>query len=130
MITINIQFFGGRGSGGGKHAGGGGGGRNALNQSQLAQKMWDFERNAQNMTQSERESVMTDLAKRAAPGTSITVDNRAIGGLRGSSSGMAYEFRKGANGTWEEIFDDHTPVSSSRLSNMYVNSRGFKRRIR
>lgn len=66
----------------------------------------------------------------AAPGTTISVDNRAIGGFRGSFSGTTYEFRKTSNGDWEEIFGDYNTVSSSTLANMYVNSRGFKRRIR
>lgn len=131
MLKVNLQFFGGRGGGGGKGSGGGGASSGGtLNQSQVATRLSNLVYSAQNMTASERESTMMDIAKQAAPGTTISVDNRAIGGFRGSFSGTAYEFRKTSNGDWEEIFGDYNTVSSSTLANMYVNSRGFKRRIR
>jgi len=130
MLKISLQFFGSRGSSGGKGGGGGASGGGALNQSQVATRLSNLAYSAQNMTASERESTMTDIAKQAAPGTTISVDNRAIGGFRGSSSGTAYEFRKTSNGDWEEIFGDYSTISSSKLASMYVNSRGFKRRIR
>lgn len=126
MITISLQFFGGRGSSGGK---GGGGSRQTLTQSQMAAKINDLKYSAHSMTVSERESVMTNITKQAAPGTSISVDNRVLSGFRGSSSGTAYEFRKLPNGNWEEIFGDYNTISSTQLANMYVNSRGFKRSI-
>lgn len=130
MLKINLQFFGGRGSGGGKGGGGGAGGSGqALNQSQMAAKISDLKYSAHSMTVSERESVMANIAKQAAPGTSISVDNRVLSGFRGSSSGTAYEFRKLSNGNWEEIFGDYNTISSTQLANMYVNSRGFKRSI-
>lgn len=127
MLKISLQFFGGRGGGGGKGSGGGGG---ALNQSQVAARLNNLVYSAQNMTASERESTMTDIAKQAAPGTSLAVDNRVLGGFRGSSSGTAYEFRKLSNGNWEEIFGDYDTISSAQLAHMYVNSRGFKKQIR
>lgn len=128
MLKISLQFFGGRGGGGGK--GGGGGSGQALTQSQMAAKLNDLKYSAHNMTVSERESVMANIAKQAAPGTSLAVDNRVLSGFRGSSLGTAYEFRKLSNGNWEEIFGDYSTISSTQLAHMYVNSRGFKKSIR
>ena len=79
------------------------------------------------MTAAETENRLLALFSSAAIGTSITVDNRVLGGFRGSSSGVAYDFRKSGDNEWSEIFDDHSPVSNQELIRLLTRSTGFKR---
>ena len=58
-----------------------------------------------------------------------SIDDRTLGGLYGMASGPAYEFRKRDDGMWEEIFDDHTPVTSEQMARMEVTSVGYQRRL-
>lgn len=89
--------------------------------------MADFKSGAKNMLVGERENELDSLLGKAGVGTSITVNNKAVGGFSGSTSGTAYEFRKTGENKWSEIFGDHDDVTDAQLRRMYLNSRGFKK---
>lgn len=114
-MRLNLQYFGGRGSSGGKRSGGGGGSK-SISASELNKTLL-LNRGALNVSE------LGSLFSQAEVGSNVTV--RIPGGTSGfrTNAMRSYEFRKTSDGTWKEIFGDHSSVSNSTLAEMYYKGK-------
>lgn len=75
-------------------------------------------------------SELVSILQQQAIGDSFSVDNRVLGGFRGSTMGTGYDFRKVASNLWEEIFGDYKNLTDAELAELELRSEGFKRKLR
>lgn len=98
-----------------------------LDQKGVANGLFQLRQSAGGMTAIERENTLDGILKSAALRTTVSIDNRILGGFVGR--GAAYNFMKIGDNKWSEVFGTHDDVTDSQLRNLYLNSRGFKRSL-